>query len=55
VAKTDKDIGLTDALVLSDDRPIFEKLNNKSIEEWRQVVIDTVLAEQVKCKVPFFR
>jgi predicted membrane-bound spermidine synthase len=53
--KTDKDIDLTDALVLSDDRPIFEKLNNKSIEEWRQVVIDTVLAEQVKCKVPFFR
>jgi spermidine synthase len=53
--KTDKDIDLTDALVLSDDRPIFEKLNNKSIEEWRQVVIDTLLAEQVKYKVPFFR
>ena len=53
--KTDKDIDLTDALVLSDDRPVFEKLNNKSNEEWRQIVIDTVLAEQVKYKVQFFR
>ena len=53
--KTDKDIDLTDALVLLDDRPIFEKLNNKSNEEWRQIVIETFLADQVKHKVPFFR
>jgi hypothetical protein len=25
--KTDKDVDLTDALVLSDDKPTFEKLN----------------------------
>ena len=38
--KTDKDIDLTDALVLSDDRPVFDKLNNKWNEEWRQLAID---------------
>lgn len=53
--KTDKDIDLTDALVLSDDRPVFDKLNNKWNEEWRQLAIDNVLTEQLKYKVPFFR
>jgi len=53
--KTDKDIDLTDALVLSDDRPVFDKLNNKWNEEWRQLAIDNVLSEVVKYKIPFFR
>jgi hypothetical protein len=53
--KTDKDVDLTDALVLSDDRPVFDKLNNKWNEEWRQLAIDNVLAEAVKYKIPFFR
>jgi len=53
--KTDKDVDLTDAQVLSDDRPVFEKLNNKGNEEWRQTAIDGLLAEAVKYKIPFFR
>jgi len=53
--KTDKDVDLTDALVLSDDRPVFEKLNNKWNEEWRQTAIDGLLAEAVKYRIPFFR
>jgi len=43
------------SLVLSDDRPVFEKLNNKWNEEWRQTAIDGLLAEAVKYKIPFFR
>jgi hypothetical protein len=38
--KTDKDVDLADAQLLSDDRPVFEKLNNKWNEEWRQTAID---------------
>ena len=53
--KTDKDVDLTDALVLSDDRPVFDKLNNKWNEEWRQLAIDNALTEEVKYKIPFFR
>jgi hypothetical protein len=53
--KTDKDVDSTDAQVLSDDRPVFEKLNNKWNEEWRQTAIDGVLAGVVKYKIPFFR
>ncbi len=53
--KTDKDVDLTDALVLSDDKPVFDKLNNKWNEEWRQLAIDNALAEVVKYKIPFFR
>ena len=45
----------TDAQVLSDDRPVFDKLNNKWNEEWRQLAIDNALTEVVKYKIPFFR
>jgi predicted membrane-bound spermidine synthase len=53
--KTAKDVDLTDALVLSDDRPVFEKLNIKWNEEWRQNAIDGLLANGVKYKIPFFK
>ena len=52
---TNKDVDLTDAQVLSDDSPVFDKLNNKWNEEWRQLAIDNVLTEVVKYKIPFFR
>ena len=47
------DVDLTDAQVLSDDRPVFDKLNNKWNEEWRQLAIDNVLAEVANYKIPF--
>jgi hypothetical protein len=49
------DVDLTDAQVLSDDRPVFDKLNNKWNEEWRQLAVDNVLAEVANYKIPFFR
>ena len=53
--KTDKDVDLTDALLLSDDRPVFDKLNNKWNEEWRQLAIDNALTEVVKYKDSVFQ
>jgi hypothetical protein len=50
---TNKDVDLTDAQVLSDDRPVFDKLNNQWNEEWRQLAIDNALTEVVKYKIPF--
>jgi hypothetical protein len=53
--KFDSDAGKGDAIVFTDDLPILEHINLKSIVEWRTAMIDMTAKQSLKDGVRLFK
>jgi hypothetical protein len=51
----DSDAGKGDAIVFTDDLPILEHINLKSIVEWRTAMIDMTAKQSLKDGVRLFK